>query len=91
MIGYLRLLLIGGEEHFPPAVGEAGLRRWVKKLPSEYQHAMVQESLMDRLKGFVAKGMVEVDSIHLGPDRASESLDGNLRLHGHPPTFNQTL
>src|SRR6516165_10797898 len=39
---------------------------------------------MDRLKGFVAKRMVEIDSLHLGPDRAGESFDGNLRLHSHP-------
>src|SRR5580658_2827570 len=85
MIGHFDLLQIGRVEHFAPTVSEDRLRRRLKKLPAEHQHAMVEESLVDRREGALVKGMVKVNSFHLGPDRASESSDGNLRAHSFPP------
>ena len=55
--GYFQSLQIGGVEHFAPAVGEGRLRRRIKKLPAEDQHAMVEEGLVDCRKGCSRQGI----------------------------------
>jgi len=80
------LLQIGRVQHFAPAVGEGRLRRRFKKLPSEHQQAVIEESLVNRGKGSFVKTMAKVESFHLSSDRASESPDRDLCLHSLPHT-----
>jgi hypothetical protein len=70
-----------------PTMRESHLHFGVKKLASEYEHAMVEESLVDCRKRFVVEGMVQVDSLHFSPYRASESFDGDLRPHNYSSSF----
>ena len=84
MIGHLQLLQIGRVEHFAPTTGEDCLRRRIKKLPSEHQHVVVEERLVNRGKSAVVKRTVEIDPFYLSSDRTSQTFDRNLRLRSSP-------